>query len=42
MSSFSIWHWIVVLAVLALPFWLIYLAVRAGVRHGLKDRDDEQ
>ena len=34
----SIWHWLVVLIVLAAPFYLIFLAVRAGVRSGMKDR----
>lgn len=42
MGGFSPWHWLIVLVVLAGPLvliYLVYLAVRAGVRDGKKDSD---
>ena len=45
MGGFSLWHWLIVLLGLAVPFGLIfavYLAVRTGVRHGMKDRDKRE
>jgi hypothetical protein len=42
MGGFSLWHWLIVLLVLGGPFvliYLVYLAIRAGVRDGMKDRD---
>jgi hypothetical protein len=37
LSGYSIWHWLILLVVAALPFFLTYWAVRLGVRHGMKD-----
>ncbi len=34
----SFWHWLVLLMLVAVPFFLIYVAVRAGVRSGMRDR----
>jgi len=33
----TFWHWLVLVIAFAAPFFLIYLAVRAGVRAGLRD-----
>lgn len=38
MGGFSLWHSLIVLLVICLPF-LLYFLVRAAVRDGMKDRD---
>lgn len=37
MGGFSIWHWLVLAIIFGVPVLILYYAVRAGVRAGLRD-----
>jgi hypothetical protein len=33
----TIWHWLVVLLVFAVPLWILWAVIRSAVRSGVRD-----